>query len=74
MTREPQTPEEPRSAADLDDEAAAAGADGLPLPPPDDAERRLAEDAGRPEDAADEEVDDEQRSRAAEISAERGAD
>jgi hypothetical protein len=73
MTREPQTPEEPRSAADVGDEGAAAGADGLPLPPPDDAEKRLAEDAGQPEDAADAVVDA-QQSRAAEISAERGAD
>ncbi len=74
MTREPSTPEEPGSAADIGDEGLAAGADGLPLPPPDDAEDRLAEDAGQPEDPSDEAVDDEQRSRAAEISAERGAD
>jgi hypothetical protein len=51
----------------------AAGADGLPLPPPDDAERRLAEDSGEAENA-DEELEGEEESRAREISAERGAD
>jgi hypothetical protein len=71
MTREPSTPED-ASAADIGDEGLAAGADGLPLPPPDEAEKRLADDAGQPEDASNEEA--EQQPRAAEISAERGAD
>jgi hypothetical protein len=51
----------------------AAGADGLPLPPPDDAEKRLADDEGEPEEAQDDELGDE-KSLAEEISAERGAD
>jgi hypothetical protein len=73
VTREPSTPED-ASAADIGDEGLAAGADGLPLPPPDEAEKRVADDAGQPEDASDEEADGEQQPRAAEISAERGAD
>jgi hypothetical protein len=73
MTREPQTPEEPGTPDDLGREGMAAGADGLPLPPPDDAEKRLAEDAGGAENA-DEELDADQQSLAEEISAERGAD
>jgi hypothetical protein len=51
----------------------AAGADGLPLPPPDDAEKRLADGAGELEDAGDE-LEGEEKSLAEEISAERGAD
>jgi len=74
MTREPPTPEEPRSAEDLGHEGLAAGADGLPLPPPDEAEKRPAEDAGQPEGTPEEELDAEEQSLAAKISAERGAD
>jgi hypothetical protein len=73
MTREPATPEEPGSQEDLGREGMAAGADGLPLPPPDDAEKRLADDEGEPEEAQDEELGAE-KSLAEEISAERGAD
>lgn len=73
MTREPETPEEPRQAADLVESDRAASADGLPLPPPDDAEKRLADDAGEPEDAA-EKTEDEEQDLASKISAERGAD
>ena len=70
MTREPPTPEEPASAEDLGRE----GTDGVPLRPPDDSEKRLAEDSGEPEEAQNENLEEEQESLTAEISAERGAD
>jgi len=73
MTREPETPEDVHQTADLARSDRAESADGLPLPAPDDAETRLARDAGEPEKAPGEE-DAEQRELAGEISAERGAD
>lgn len=72
MTREPETPEDVRQAADLAESDRAASADGLPLPPADDAEKRLADDAGEPEDAA--ESEGEEQGAAEQIAAERGAD
>ena len=47
-------------------------ADGLPLPPPDDDETRMARDTGEPEDAAEDEG--EEPDVVEQISAERGAD
>ena len=71
MRREDGADETPRPEVAEADRAESA--DGLPLPPPDDAETRLARDAGEPEKVPDEE-DAEQRELAGEISAERGAD
>ena len=62
MTREPETPEDVRQAADL------AESD----PPPVDDETRLARDSAEPADAAEDESE-EQRV-VEQISAERGAD
>lgn len=74
MTRDrADDPDEAPRTADLAEADRAEAADGLPLPAPDDAETRLARDAGEPEKAPGEE-DADQRELAAEISAERGAD
>jgi hypothetical protein len=74
MRREgPDGPDESKRTADLAEADRAESADGLPLPGPDDAETRLARDAGAKEEAPGEE-DAEQRELAGEISAERGAD
>jgi len=73
MTPESETPEEVRQAADLAESDHAAPAEGLPLPPPDDDETRLARDTGEPEDAAEDEEAEEQDV-VEQISPERGAD
>jgi hypothetical protein len=72
VTREPETPEDVRQASDLAESDRAASADGLPLPPPDDAETRLARDTGEPEDAEEEEA--EEPDLVEQITDERGAD
>ena len=72
MTHEPETPEDVRQAADLAESDRAESADGLPLPPPDDDETRLARDTGETEDAAEDE--DEEQDVVEQMSAERGAD
>ncbi|HET9155198.1 MAG TPA: hypothetical protein VFN91_00945 [Myxococcaceae bacterium] len=73
MTREPETPEDVRQAADLAESDRAESADGLPLPPPDDPETRLARDTGKPAEAA-EVREGEEQGVAEQIAAERGAD
>ncbi len=66
-------PDEAPRTADLAEANRAESADGLPLPAPDDAETRLARDAGEPVDASKAE-EDEENDVAEEIAAERGAD
>ena len=73
MTREPETPEDVRQAADLTESDRAESADGLPLPPPDDAETRVARETGEAEETSDDEEGEEQDV-VEQISAERGAD
>ena len=73
MTPEPETPEDVRQAADVAESDRAESADGLPLPPPDDAEKRLARDTGDAEGASDDEEAEEQDV-VEQMSAERGAD
>jgi len=74
MTREgTDGPDDTPRAAGLAEADRAESADGLPLPAPDDAETRLARDAGELEKAPGEQ-DADHRELAAEISAERGAD
>jgi hypothetical protein len=72
MTHEPETPEDVRQAADLAESDRAESADGLPLPPPDDDETRVARDTGETEDAAEDE--EEEQDVVEQMSAERGAD
>jgi hypothetical protein len=77
MTPEPETPEDVRQAADVAGSDRAESADGLPPPPVDDDETRLARDAGEPPDpAAEDEGEDEHEEQnvAEQMSAERGAD
>jgi len=73
MTRKDGTPEDARRDADLAESDRAEGADGLPLPPADDAETRRARDAGEPDEPGDGE-DAAQRDLDGTIAAERGAD
>jgi len=72
MTPEPETPEDVHQAADVAQSDRAESADGLPLPPPEDDEARLARDAGEAEDATEDE--EAEQGVAEQTSAERGAD
>ena len=57
MRREgPDAPDESKRTADLAEADRAQSADGLPLPGPDDAETRLARDAGAKDEAPGEET------------------
>jgi hypothetical protein len=73
MTREDTTPEDARREADLAESDRAESADGLPLPPVDDEETRLARDAGEADERGDGK-DAAQRELDGTIAAERGAD
>jgi hypothetical protein len=73
MTRKEGPPEDARRDADLAESDRAEGADGLPLPPAEDAETRRARDSGQSDEPGDGE-DAAQRDLDGTIAAERGAD